>query len=139
MKKSLVFFAILLFCNSSIAQQLVHSTSQVYLLEQNKERFINKSLKDLLKEIKPEIKTATVFNNEGSSLFIFKFTTIDQQRKREGAIEDRLSLMVRVKKFVDWDWENRPKGAELNWTPNDAKKFADFIVSDIEVAPSSQN
>ncbi|KIA99183.1 hypothetical protein OA93_06010 [Flavobacterium sp. KMS] len=139
MKKSLTFFAILLFCNSSIAQQLVHNTSQVYLLEQNKERFINKPLKDLLKEIKPEIKTATVLNSQNSFVFCFRFTTIEKQRKKEGTIEDRVSLFVQVKEFIPWNWDERPKGTEFNWTPNDAQKFADFIVVRIGVVSTSQD
>ncbi|KIA99182.1 hypothetical protein OA93_06005 [Flavobacterium sp. KMS] len=139
MKKNLMFFVILLFCNSSIAQQLVHNTRQVYLLEQNKERFINKPLKDLLKEIKPEIKTATVFNNETSSLFGFKFTTLAQQRKNKEAIVDRVTLLFFVKEYILWNWDERAKGAELNWTPNDAQKFADYIVTHIAVVAESED
>ncbi|KIA99184.1 hypothetical protein OA93_06015 [Flavobacterium sp. KMS] len=139
MKNTLKVFAILLFCNSSIGQQLVCNTSQVYLLEQNEELFINKRLKDLLKEIKPEIKTAHVFNNETSSLFGFRFTTLAQQKIGEGAIQDRVTLFVQVKEFIPWNWDGRPKGSEFNWTPNDAQKFADFIVLDIGVAATSQD
>ncbi|KIA99186.1 hypothetical protein OA93_06025 [Flavobacterium sp. KMS] len=141
MKDILKIFVIVGFFiqNNSYAQQLVQNTSQVYLLKDNEELFINKPLKDLLKEIKPEIKTAAVFNNEASSLFGFRFTTLAQQRKNEGAIEDRVTLLVFVREFVLWNREERPKGAELNWTPNDAQKFADFIVLDIEVVPTSQN
>ncbi|KIA99185.1 hypothetical protein OA93_06020 [Flavobacterium sp. KMS] len=138
MKRSLTFFAILLFCNSSIAQQLVHSTSQVYLLEQNKERFINKPLKDLLKVIKPEIKTAHVFNSDNSSLFGFRFTTLAQQRKREGTIDDRVTLLVYVKEFIEWDWEEKPKGNEILWTQKDAEKYGDLIVTYIGVVPTSE-
>jgi hypothetical protein len=119
MKKSLTFFAILLFYNSSIAQQLVQNTSQVYLLKDNEELFINKPLKNLLKEIKPEIKTAHVFNDENSSFFGFRFTTLAQQRKNEGAIVDRVTL--------------------LKWTPNDAQKFADYIVTHIAVVAESED
>ncbi|KIA99188.1 hypothetical protein OA93_06035 [Flavobacterium sp. KMS] len=139
MKNILIFFAILLFYNNSIAQQLVYNTSQVYLLKDNEELFINKPLKDLLKEIKPEIKTAHVFNDENSSLFGFRFTTLAQQRKEEGAIADRVTLLVYVKEFIPWDWKKRPVGNEILWTPEDAQKSANFIVVRIGVVPETED
>lgn len=117
------------------SQQLVQNISDVYKLEESKHQFINIPLKDLLEEIKPEIKTATVFNSETSFLFCFRFTTLEQQRKREGNISDRVSLFVYVKEFIPWNWAEKPKGSELNWTPNDAKKYADFIIVGIGVIP----
>ncbi|KIA99189.1 hypothetical protein OA93_06040 [Flavobacterium sp. KMS] len=141
MKNILKIFVIVCFLlqNNSYAQQFISSTSQVYRLEQNEELFINKPLKDLLKEIKPEIKTAVVFNSENSFVFVFSFATLEQQRKNEGAIEDRVSLIVQVKEFIPWNWDERTKGTELNWTTNDANKFADYIVVRIGVVPETED
>jgi hypothetical protein len=43
---------------SCFSQQLVKKQEDARLIIQQKERFINKPLKDLIKEIKPEIKNA---------------------------------------------------------------------------------
>lgn len=135
MKNTLTFFAILCFLlqNKSYSQQLVQSINDIYRLEDNKELFVNKQLKVLLKEIKPEIKTAHVFNNENAPLLLFRFTTIEQQRKKEESIPNRFSLLVYVKQSIPWNWAGRPKGKELDWTKDDANKFGDLIVSDIEI------
>lgn len=123
----------LLLHNNSHAQQMVQTISDTYRLEVNKDEFINKPLKDLLKEIKPEIKTAHVFNNENSSLLLLRFTTIEQQRKKEGSITDRVSLLIYVKQSILWNWAARPKGKELDWTKDDAYKYGNLIISNIEV------
>jgi hypothetical protein len=65
MKNILKTFAILfLFANNSCkAQQMVQTTKDVCLLKTNEQQFINKPLEDLLKAIKPEIKTADATND----------------------------------------------------------------------------
>ncbi|PWA05279.1 hypothetical protein DB891_17185 [Flavobacterium laiguense] len=59
MKNILKTFAILfLFANNSCkAQQMVQTTKDVYLLKTNDQQFLNKPLKNLLREIKPNIKS----------------------------------------------------------------------------------
>ncbi|RKR10057.1 hypothetical protein C8C83_1725 [Flavobacterium sp. 90] len=132
MKNILKFVIVLFACYNAYGQQLVQTISDVYKLKENKDQFINKPLKDLLKEIKPPIKTAHVFNDD-YPLFIFKFTTIEQQRKDEGSISDRISLFVYVKNPIPWNWSGRAKGSELNWTVDDKLKFSDFIVTNISI------
>ena len=44
--------------SSCFSQQLVKKQADARLIVEQKDRFINKPLKDLLKEIKPEIKYA---------------------------------------------------------------------------------
>ncbi|PWA11561.1 hypothetical protein [Flavobacterium laiguense] len=72
MKNILKTIAILfLFANNSCkAKQMVQTTKDVYLLKTNEQQFINKPLKDLLKEIKPEIKTAWATLSDPMLFFI---------------------------------------------------------------------
>lgn len=74
MNYTLKIFAILLFIinTSCKAQQMVQTPAETYKLKVNEQQFINKPLKNLLKEIKPEIKlvTGTV---DYPSFFFFLF------------------------------------------------------------------
>lgn len=115
------------------AQQLVQTTADVQKLKTNELQFINKPLKLLLKEIKPEIKTAWVTNEEGYSYFSFRFTTLEERKKDIGSREDKVSLYIYVNSQVDWDYEKRPKGQELNWTKQDIEKYENLIVQRIKV------
>ena len=116
------------------AQQLVQTTADVPKLKTNEQQFINKPLKDLLKEIKPEIKTGYA-SNDNPFFFRFKFITHDQQKKKkkEGSWEDQVSLYVYVKDPIDWKWEKRPKEIGLSWTKEDAEKYGNLIVIRIKV------
>lgn len=129
----------LLWQNNNYAQQLVQKISDIYKLEENKNLFINQPLKKLLDEIKPNIKTATVFNSETSFLICFRFTSLEQQKRREGNISDRVSLFVYVKDPILWNWHERPKGKELDWTDNDVQRLSDIIIKNISVVPASEN
>ena len=115
------------------AQQLVQTTADVQKLKTNEQQFINKPLKLLLKEIKPQIKTAGVTNEEGYSYFGFKFIPLEERRKGLGSLEDNVSLYIYVNGQVDWDYEKRPKGQELNWTKQDIQKYENLIVQRIKV------
>ena len=115
------------------AQQMVQTTADVPKLKTNEQQFINKPLKLLLKELKPEIKTAAVTNEGWYSYFRFKFIRLDEQRKGLGNREDKVSLYIYVNGKVDWDYEKRPKGQELNWTNEDIQKYENLIVGRIKV------
>ncbi|TCN60021.1 hypothetical protein D0809_08825 [Flavobacterium circumlabens] len=114
------------------AQQMVKTTKDVYLLKTNEQEFINKPLKKLLKEIKPEIKTANP-TNDNPYYFSFKFRTLEQRLQNKGSKEDRVSLYVYVKTPIDWKYDERPKGKELVWTKEDPEKYGDLIVVRIKV------
>jgi hypothetical protein len=135
MKNILRTFALLfiLINNSCKAQQMVQTTNDVYQLKTNEQQLINKPLKNLLKEIKSEIKTAGASNEEGHQFFSFRFRTLEQHKKNEGSYEDRVSLYVYVKEPIDWKWEKRPKGKELVWTKEDAEKYGNLTVIRIKV------
>lgn len=134
MKNIIKTFAILflLLSYSCKAQQMVQTTKDVSKLKTNEQQFINKPLKNLLKEIKPEIKTADA-TNDNPYYFSFKFRTLEQRKKNEGSKEDAVSLFVYVKTPIDWKYEERPKGKELIWTKEDVEKYGNLTVVAIKV------
>jgi hypothetical protein len=135
MKNILRIFALLFILSNNCckAQEIVQTTTDAYKLKINEQQFINKPLKNLLKEIKPEIKTAGASNEEGHQFFSFRFRTLEQHKKNEGSYEDRVSVYVYVKEPIDWKWEKRPKGKELVWTKEDAEKYGNLTVIRIKV------
>ncbi|MNQ36954.1 hypothetical protein D3C85_504860 [compost metagenome] len=134
MKNSLKLLVLFIFLInlSCKGQQMVQTTKDINKLKINEQQFINKPLKDLLKELKPQIKSANAIN-DNPYLFNFRFRTPEQQIKNEGSQEDRVSLSVYVKDPIDWVWEKRPKGNELMWTKEDAEKYGNLTVVRIKV------
>lgn len=134
MKNTIRIIAILfLLINYSCKAQMVQTTKDIYLLKKNEQQFIGKPLRDLLKEIKPEINTGSASNEEGYQYFSFRFRTMKQWKKNEGSYEDRVLLVIYVKEPIDWKWEKRPKGNELIWTKEDAEKYDNLTVVRIKV------
>jgi hypothetical protein len=112
---------------------MVQTPNDAHKLKTNEQQFINRPLKYLLNEIKPEIKTAGASNEVGHQFFSFRFRTLEQLKKNEGSYEDKVSLYVYVKESIAWKWEQRPKGKELEWTKEDIEKYGDLIVIRIKV------
>lgn len=139
MKNNLKIFAVLYFIlqPNIYSQQLVQTINDVYKLKDNEHLFINKPLKVLLKEIKPEIKTGTVINTDYTFALCFRFTTIAQQKNKKGEILDRVSIIVYVNEFIPWQWAQRPKGNQILWTSNDEREYSDLIVIHLDVVPAS--
>lgn len=131
MKTIITLFILLFVSQIGYSQQLVQNINDIYRLKENEEQFINKPLKDLLKEIKPEVKIA--FPNNENPSFDFRFLSHEQLRKNEGTIPENVSLFVGVKDFIDWKWENRPNGKEPVWTKEDAEKYGNLIVTRINI------
>ncbi|MBG6061034.1 hypothetical protein IWX83_000808 [Flavobacterium sp. CG_9.1] len=135
------FFVVFLLMNFACkAQQMVESTEDVYLLKTNEQKFLNKPLKSLLKEIKPKIKSGYA-NNDNPFFFRFKFITHKQQKMHnsDASREDQVSLYVYVKDPIDWKWENRPKSIGLGWTKENAVKYGDLIVVRIKIIERKDN
>lgn len=80
---------------NSYSQQLVQNIDDINKLKENETIFINNPLKDLLKEIKPEIKG--VFAHSDPYFFNFKFITREQRIKKEG---NKVSLFVYVQDMM---------------------------------------
>ncbi|MBG6061035.1 hypothetical protein IWX83_000809 [Flavobacterium sp. CG_9.1] len=134
MKNTLKIIAILfLLLNYSCrAQQMIQTPNDAHKLKINNQQFINKPLKVLLKEIKPQIKTAWGNNEGGNQFFSFKF--IDQDEIKRKSIKDNsVGLYVYVKENLDWDSNKRVKGKEYLWTKEDIEKYGNLTVIRIKV------
>lgn len=134
MKNTLKIFALLciLLNNSCKAQQMVQTPNDTHKLKTNEQWFINKPLKVLLKEIKPEIKMAEA-TRDFPDYFSFRFIDREQHRKRR-INQIPVVIYVYVKEQIDWHYEKRPKGKELVWTKEDAEKFGNLTVIRIKVS-----
>ncbi|MBF4473754.1 hypothetical protein [Flavobacterium sp. HJJ] len=127
--KTLILF---LFINSSCkAQQMVQTPNDAYKLKTNEQQFINKPLKNLLKEIKPEIKMA-YGTLDYPSYFSFRFIS-SEEIKHKPIESNILGLYIYVKEPLDWKFEERIKGKEYQWTKEDIEKYGNLTVVRIKV------
>jgi hypothetical protein len=110
---------------------MVQTPSDAYKLKTNEQQFINRPLKDLLKEIKPEIKLVTG-NVDYPSFFSFRFISREELRKKTES-ENTLGLYVYVKETLDWDFDKRPQGKEFEWSKEDLEKYGNLTVTRIKV------
>ncbi|TDE31487.1 hypothetical protein E0I61_01970 [Flavobacterium ranwuense] len=133
MKNTLKIFAILfLLINYSCkAQHMVQTIKDVHLLKNNEQQFINKPLKNLLKEIKPEIKNV-LGTKDDPSYFAFNFISRDEI-KRKVIGRKHINLYVYVKEPLKWNFNERPQGKEYLWSKEDVEKYGDLTVIRIKV------
>ncbi|PWA05282.1 hypothetical protein [Flavobacterium laiguense] len=128
--KTLILF---LFINSSCkAQQMVQTPNDAHKLKINEQQFINKPLKNLLKEIKPEIKTASA-ENGFPSYFSFSFIDYEEFKNGRAIGKNHLGIYIYVKEQIDWNFDKRPIGKELTWTKEDIEKYGNLTVVRIKV------
>lgn len=134
MKKINYFFAflILFLSPSCFSQQLVKTVNDAQKIKANEEQFINKPLKELLKEIKPPIKhvSASPSKNIQSNVgyFIFNFVDSNQKESLRSKGKTPVTLVVYVKEYFEWDFQKRPKGKETVWTSEDEKKYENLTI-----------
>lgn len=122
----------LLVHSSCKAQQMVQTPNDAHKLKINEQQFLNKSLKYLLSEIKPEIKTA--FGTlDFPSYFSFRFIDAEEFKSGRAVGKNHLGLYVYVKEPIDWDFNKRQKGKELMWTKEDVEKYGNLTVIRIKV------
>lgn len=128
-----IFGLILLLINVNCkAQQIVQTPKDIYKLKEKEQQFLNEPLKNLLKEIKPEIKMA-YGSLDNPCYFSFRFISAEEI-KRVSANSDILGLYVYVKEVVDeWGLSKRPKEIEFIWRKEDLKKYANFTIIRIKV------
>lgn len=138
MKKvlKLASLVLLLMLNISCAQKMMQTLTEAKKLETNKERFICKPLKILLKQIKPKIKMC--FGNPENTFFevnnyiSFFFVDKDEFMKRPSA--------TRINVFLAIDYGHPPNPPIKllkrpdTWTKKLLKEYGDLIVSDIRVS-----
>lgn len=139
MKNTLkTFILLLLLTNYSCkAQQLVQTTNDIYKLKTNEQQFLNKPLINLLKEIKPEIKTA-FGTNDSPSFFTFKFLSPAEINQKVIG-RKHISFYVYVKEPIEWNVDKRAKGKEYLWTPEDTDKYGNLTVVRIKVIERIEN
>lgn len=137
MKNYLIIILILCLIGSPLAcksQQLIQKPSDIINLKQDNSRFIGKPLKDLLKEIRPAIRTvsATSTNNQHSKngYIIFRFvnrTEIDTIRNK-GKIP--YAIAVYFEEPFEWDEGKniRSKNDKFTWTKDDISKYGNLTI-----------
>ena len=129
---TLLFLPGVIFCQ---AQKMVQKTSDAQNLERNKNQFIGKPLKDLLKEIKPKIETAlgSPGTNERPGFFNFYFAPKEEYDKYRAQDKFPLTIKVYIKESFEWDRKDKTNDTWLNWTKEDEEKYGDLIIADIKV------
>lgn len=125
---ALIFLFITISCK---AQQMVQTPDDVYKLKENEQQFINKPLKNVLKEIKPEIKMAFGIVDY-PSFFAFKFFTPTEINRRVIGRKHN-SIYIYVEEPIDWNFDKRVKGKEYQWTKEDLEKYGNLTVTRIKV------
>jgi len=109
----------------------VQTVNDAQKIKTNKEQFINKPLKELLKEIKPPIKQMTAEHDAyhiDGGYFIFNFVDSKQKDSLRSKNKIPVTIVVYVKGFFEYDYEKRPKGKETVWTVEDVKKYGDLMM-----------
>lgn len=126
MKKVENLFVVILFLSFAgcYSQQIIKTVSQ--------SQFINKPMKDLLREINTPIKwvNATPSDNFNFRVGYFIFNFVEAKQKEKLNIENKIpvTIVVYVKEYFDWDFQKRPKGKETVWTSEDVKKYENLTI-----------
>jgi len=131
MKQLLLIFVLIL--NNNIGHaQLVKTPSDSYKIEQSQQLFINKPLKDLIKEIKPPIKMLTashVPDHESiTGFFMFKFVDSNQADSLQKLGKIPITIVAYVKEKFEWNARQRMLDKKEGWLPEDEIKYGDLTV-----------
>lgn len=110
---------------------MVQTPNDSYKLKQNEQQFINKPLKNLLNEIKPEIKMADGTLNS-PDYFTFRFVSHDEYLKDNN--KKYIRIYVFVKEPINWDRANSPEDKKFIWTKKDVNKYANYTIIRIRVS-----
>lgn len=127
----LVFFLLI---NSGCFSQMMRNINDSQKILENQEAFLNRPLKNLLKEIGPEIKmvTANPSNNSNSRLGYFIFRFIDAKKydslQRKNIYPKQITVFV--KESFDWDFRSKDR---KEWTKADLEKYGNLTVVGIRV------
>lgn len=127
---------IFLFVNSSCTHKLMRTVSDAREIEINKNRFIGKPFKVLIKEISPQIKmvTGNPTNTFAEVPTFFQLFFVDKQAFALNSAKDVHSLRITV--YIDQDSKNPPtvqlKKPDI-WDSNKLKLYGNLIVKDIHI------
>ena len=136
MRPALIILSLLVF-TSCFSQQLVKKQADARLIIEQKERFINKPLKDLLKEIKPELQYASGSNAEdhGRPAF-FRFMFVTKRENDSIRLKELIPIViyVYVKEKIDWNEPAlRKRDILFTWTDDDFQKYKNYTVIDLSI------
>lgn len=127
-----MLFLILLFFSFKIQAQMVKIVDDIDKLDSNKTCFVGKTVKNLLSEIKPEIKMVKLLpgiSKHRTSSLTFMFIPITEYTKYENKHNGQppyIRVIVNKNDF-EYNWNG------LEWTKEMADKFSDYVVLDIRV------
>lgn len=106
-------------------------------LKANEQLFVEKPLKDLLKEIKPEIKMVNANPSENNTTrlgyLIFRFVDIQTFDSLRSKGKYPLQITVFVKEPFIWDIQSRPEKIKFTWTKEDFERLKNLTVVGIRV------
>ncbi len=129
--------ALLFSINICKAQQLVQKPSDINKLKLQESIFVNKPLKNLIKEIKPQIVMVTGWpskSTERLGYFVFRFVdkkSYDSTRKNS---KTPYQITVFIKETFQWNNHERNKDQKLNWTNSDTNKYGNLTVVGIKIS-----
>ena len=119
--------------SSCFSQQLVKKQADARLIVEQKERFINKPLKDLLKEIKYAFGY-DAGDHGMPAYFRFKFVTKEQSDSLRAKNLSPILIIVYVKENIDWkEPALRKKDILFTWAEDDFQKYKNYTVIDLRV------
>lgn len=135
--KNIIIISLLLATTSCYSQQMMTTVSDAQKIKVNEKLFIDKPLKSLLKEIKPEIKMAygDPSKNIQSKIGYFRFTFVDSKQYDSLRIKGKtpVTMIVYVKEYFDWDFQRRSTGKQFNWTNRDEEKYGNLTIVGMRV------
>lgn len=134
MKHTLLSLIIMLLVFNSCSGQIVRSVSDAPLLELNKEKYINKTLKTFLADIKPDINLFFVNkqNNE-NGILTFYFVKYDQFVKYGREKKKMTRIMVYLNGSITDNNYDLPVQKRFLWTDQIVKEYEDLIITNIRV------
>jgi hypothetical protein len=137
MKKLIIIFFTGFFLSLpsiSSSQQMMCTLAGAYKLQKNKNQFIGKPFKELLKEMGPEIKMVVV-ESERSNFIMLHFYDFQDRKAfdKEGIIPLRITVYLKEK--IEWDKINLPKGMDrLKWTQEAIDKLGNHTITYLKVS-----
>lgn len=124
-------------CNT---QRLVVKVNDAKKLETYKDNFIGKPLKNLLAEIKPEIKFLygnpenTWREATGGTYFTFYFLSKEEVKKRFSPNNKPTRIFVQFQLEPINKRKLLPNGSLSKWTKKETKEYGDMIIMNIRVS-----
>ena len=133
---AVVFF--LVFSFRAVAQQLVQTPHDIYLLCQKDNEFVGKPLRVLLKEMKPPIKRVFAEGGWFEKAPMFSFFFVTKKGYNDCSKYGNRSFQIRVylNEFFRWKPEDKDKNYKqyTTWTKEDEEKYGQLVVTAIRVS-----